>query len=251
LAASLIIMIVVGVAAGFVNTLAGGGSLLSLPMLMVLGLPADIANGTNRVSVVVQSASSAVAFDRSGRLDRGGIVRIVTPTVLGALGGATVASYLPAALLKPLLVGALLVVAVLLLYRPEALVPTIAAGEAPRAPRAADVLGLVAIGFYGGFVQAGVGILLLAYLGGVLRYDLVRGNAIKAVAVTAFTAVALVVFLLRGQVDWKTGLVFSAGTALGALLGVRFALTAPQDTLRKILFVAVVLSCIGALMRNT
>lgn len=243
-------MVMVGVAAGFVNTLAGGGSLLSLPMLMVLGLPADIANGTNRVSVVIQSASSAVAFDRSGRLDRGALVRIVAPTVFGALAGATVASYLPATLLKPLLVGALLVVAVLLVYRPEALVPKIEAGEAPRAPHVAHLLGLVGIGFYGGFVQAGVGILLLAYLGGVLRYDLVRGNAIKAVAVTAFTAVALVVFLLRGQVDWKTGLVFSVGTALGALLGVRFAVTAPQDTLRKILFVAVVLSCIGALVRS-
>jgi uncharacterized membrane protein YfcA len=177
---------------------------------------------------------------------------VVGPTLLGALVGALVVSSIPPQNLKPILIGSLLLIATLVLLKPKALTPDEHEldGPAHRAPQPAHWLGLFLIGAYGGFVQAGVGFFLLAYLGGVLRYDLVRGNALKIVAVAAFTAVALAVFVVRGQVEWVAGVVLTIGTVAGARLGVRFALTSGTRAMHAILFAATVLACVGALLRN-
>lgn len=244
------LLVVVGVAAGLVNMLAGGGSLLTLPVLMWVGLPADIANGTNRLSVMSQSFAGALAFDASGKLDRKRMAGVVTPTLGGALVGAYVASILPVPVLKPVLVGGLLLVAPTLLYRPR--VSAAAESEADGRSRllgGLDRLSLFAIGVYGGFLQAGVGIFLLAFLAGRLRYDLVRANALKVVCVAAFTVVALGVFIIQGQVAWLAGAMLTLGTVTGARLGVRVAVRASQTALRRIVFVAVVACAIGAALR--
>lgn len=246
---SAVALVLTGIVAGFVNTLAGGGSLLTLPLLMVLGMPADLANGTNRVSVLAQSIASAHEFDRVGRLDRAHVASVVPITVAGALLGAWVASSVPAGVLKPVLVASLLLVAATLVYKPRLLAPPEGEAGQPSKPRSWHIAGLFAIGVYGGFAQAGVGILLLAYIGGVLKYDLVRGNALKTVAVAAFTAVALAVFVLKGQVVYSWALWLAAGTVAGGWLGVRFALARGQDAVRKVLFVSAVVLAIGALLR--
>ncbi|MEW6271034.1 MAG: sulfite exporter TauE/SafE family protein [Thermodesulfobacteriota bacterium] len=240
---------IAGLLAGFVNTLAGGGSLVTLPALLLLGLPADVANATNRVGVLAQSLVAARGLGRAESLPGSQIAWIVVPSLLGSLVGAWVAARLPASVLKPVLVTTLVLIAVTMLWRPEALVP--ASGATPRDPsaRPAALLGLFAIGVYGGFLQAGVGIFLLLFLGGVLRYDLVLGNALKSLLVAALTAVALVVFVVEGEVWWTPGLLLSLTTVLGAQLGVHFALRRGQDAIRKVVFVAVIASCIAAALR--
>jgi uncharacterized membrane protein YfcA len=174
----------VGIFAGFMNTLAGGGSLLTLPALMLLGLPADIANGTNRVAVLAQSTASASFFDREGHFDRRGFFPLLLPSLLGALVGATLAARLPADLLRPILLLAMTLIAMVLLFAPQVLAPVNHTAER-RPPGVRGFVLFFAIGMYGGFAQAGVGIFLLAGLGGLLRYDLVTANALKsALAVT-------------------------------------------------------------------
>ena len=107
-------------------------------------------------------------------------------------------------------------------------------------------VGLFAAGLYGGFVQAGVGFIIIAAVAGGLRYDLVRTNALKMAITAALTAIALGVFIIRGQVMWIPGLVMAVGTVLGATLSVQFAISVPQVVLKWVLFTMVVITCIAA-----
>jgi uncharacterized membrane protein YfcA len=239
----------VGVAAGFVNTLAGGGSVLTLPALMLAGMPANLANGTNRVAVLAQSIASTAFFDRAGRLDRRAAIAITVPTLAGALLGASSAALLPPDVLKPVLLAAMMALAVSLLLFPRLLDPV--EGHEPLTLRESPkgALALFAIGVYGGFVQAGVGLFLLAALGGLLRYDLVRSNALKGIAITAFTGLSLAVFAGAGQVVWLPGVVLAVGMVLGAWLAVRFAVRRGRETLRRLVLGVAIATCVLAWLR--
>ncbi len=226
-----------GLLAGVINTLAGGGSNLTLPALMVMGLPADVANATNRVGVLCQCLVGMKGFDRRGKLERADLKGILVPTLTGGLAGGLAASFLPVSVLKPVLLCTMVAMALLILLRPASVLPE--ASEQPKtvAGNPAAWCWLFAAGFYGGFVQAGVGFVLIAALAGALRYDLVRANALKLLCSAAFTAVALGVFIWRDQVAWVPGLVLAMGTMVGAQLGVRLALNVSQQTLKWFLFV--------------
>lgn len=240
------LLLATGLIAGFINTLAGGGSMLTLPALMMLGMPADVANATNRIGVLLQSLTGAKGFHDADRLDAPAIVPVLIPTLIGALIGSLAASYLPVWLLKPVLLVSMVAMALIMLVRPTVVAPP----EGTEARRLADhppaALGLFLAGVYGGFVQAGVGFILIAALAGGLRYDLVRTNALKMVCTAAFSVVALAVFIARDQVLWIPGLVLAAGTVVGAMASVRFAISVPQTTLKWILFVMVSLTCAAA-----
>jgi uncharacterized membrane protein YfcA len=238
-----------GLGAGFVNTLAGGGSMLTLPALMLLGLPADVANGTNRVSVLSHSVSGVYGFHRRGKLDTRALVPVLIPTVAGAAVGAVAASQVPPSILKYVLLGTMMTMAVLMAGFPARV--TAPDGEEPilTSRRLARSAGLFATGLYGGFIQAGVGMLLLAVLGGVMRYDLVRGNALKLACTMVFGAVALAIFAAAGQVNWFLGALLAVYTTAGSQLGVRFAMRVNQTALRRLLLAAVVASCIAALLK--
>ena len=238
-----------GLVGGFVNTLAGGGSLVTLPALLLLGLPADVANATNRVGVLAQSVVAARGLARDSRLAAAAKARVLAPALAGALVGAWIAARTPPEALKPILLATLVAIAFAMAWKPHLVVP--GPGEVPLDPRERrfGVAGLFLIGAYGGFLQVGVGILLLVFLGSVLRYDLVLGNALKSLVVAALTMVALTVFALAGQVWWVPGLLMSVAMVAGARLGVRFALTRGHDAIRRVLFATVVAACIAAALR--
>lgn len=243
------LLVLSGIVAGFINTLAGGGSLLTLPALMLLGMPADIANATNRVGVLFQSLEGVRGFNRHGKLARNAIIPILLPSIGGSVVGSLVASYLPAAVLEPVLLTTLIAMAVVIVAKPAMVAPP--PGTEPlsikEAPSAA--LWLFMAGMYGGFVQAGVGFMLLAALAGVLRYDLVRANALKMAATAIFTAVAVAIFVIRGQVLWIPGLVLAASAIIGVRMSVKFAIAVPQRVLRWFLLVTVIAVCLAAWLR--
>ena len=243
-------MLVVGLLAGVINTLAGGGSNLTLPVLMVLGLPADVANATNRVAVTLHGAVATAEFHRNRRLDVAGAPAILGYTLVGGLVGAAMASWMPVWLLKPVLLGTMLTMATILLVRPDVVAPPPGTPLVPLAESRNAKWLLLFAGVYGGFVQAGVGFVLLAALCGSMRYDLVRGNALKVLCTLAFTLVALAVFALRGQVWWWHGLVLALGTMAGAWLGVRLALRLPHHTMKWFLFTMTVAACSVALLTD-
>ncbi|GAB4521838.1 MAG: sulfite exporter TauE/SafE family protein [Haliangiales bacterium] len=245
-----VVLALAGVASGFINTMAGGGSMLTLPALMLLGLPADVANGSNRLSVVSQSVAGVLSFRRRGRLDTGALLPVVAPTTLGAVVGAATATQIPAQLLEYILLGTMMTMAVVITLVPKALVAPTDATPASGRGRILGMVGLFAAGLYGGFIQAGVGFLLLAALGGLMRYDLARANALKLACVAVYGVAALGIFIAADQVAWVPAAVLAVATIIGSLIGVRFTLGVSQSVLRWIVLACVLATCGAALLRG-
>ncbi|MDO5638449.1 MAG: sulfite exporter TauE/SafE family protein [Neisseria sp.] len=237
-----------GLIAGIVNMMAGGGSNLILPVLMMFGVPADIANGSNRVGVLLQSVSGLSGFRKAGRLPTRDLPAILRPTLFGGLCGALVASFAPVAVLKPMLLMAMLAVAAFTFFKPAALLHPPGTQPLDVAASPGSRTGLWLMGLYGGFVQAGAGFVMLPVLAGMLRYDLVRANALKVCCTLGFTAVSLAVFVWRGQVWWDIGLVLAAGSIIGAKIGVKTTISLKPETLRWILFVMTLVAVGAALL---
>jgi uncharacterized membrane protein YfcA len=241
------LLVVAGFIAGFINTIAGGGSMLTLPALMLLGMQADIANATNRVGVLLQSLAGSHGFHRKGKLPLDSFIPTLVPALAGSLVGSLLASYLPVTFLKPALLGTMLLMALVMLVKPSAVAPPPGSPTYTIKQRPAAWAGLFFAGVYGGFVQAGVGFIIIAALAGVLRYDLVKTNALKMAITGALTVIALAIFVVRGQVLWVPGLLMAAGTVVGASLSVQFAINVPQGVLKWVLFVMVLLTSASAL----
>lgn len=248
-ALTLALVLLAGFAAGFINILAGGGGLLTLPALMLLGMPADVANGTMRVSVLAQSVEAVRSFDRHGRLERGAILPLLVPTVIGALVGSLLAIWIPASVLKYVLLGAMLGMALLTLLAPTIVAPPVGTQALALHESPWGTAALFGCGIYGGMVQGGVGFLLIAALAGVLRYDIVRTNALKMVATGVFGGVSLAVFWWAGLVVWIPAIVLALATIVGAHAGVRYSLKVDAKVMRWILFVMVVVACVAAMLK--
>lgn len=240
----LVAVAVAGTAAGFVNTLAGAGSLLTLPVLIQLGLPAGEANATNRVGVFMAALAGVTGFDASGKLDRRTAVKLTIPTLFGACIGSFLAMEIPEEIFKPLVLVLLGAVSITLVWKPDIVVPP--EGTSPRtlAERPIAILYLVLLGAYAAFLQAGMGIFATVLLSGVLRYDLVRANALKTGMVVAITAIALSVFAAHGAVRILPGLALGVFQVIGARIAVKWADKANPKSLRYVLFV-MALVCIG------
>ncbi len=242
--AALVGLALVAVAAGVANTLAGGGSLLTLPALVLLGLEPTVANGTNRVSVLVSAALAARslrAATDAPAVDRGDAAAAVAGAVLGAGVGVSLSE----PVMRAVMAGALLMLLGTLVARPSA---WLAEGP-PRPPagRGLRAAGFAAVGFYGGFLQAGVGLFLLAagaLLGG---RDLMTANTHKLALVALFTVPALAVFVASGRVVWAPALALTVGTVAGSQLGVRLAVTLGAVWIRRALVVAA-LALVGRLL---
>ena len=245
---SLAILAAAGVLATVVNVLAGGGGMIVLPALMALGLPADVANGTYRLGVVTQSIAGTAAMRREGKLDTGSIVPILIPTVVGAAVGALLATQVPREVLKPIMLVTMILMGAMIAFRKQTLIPSEGPPLTPQeAPR--SFVGLFLAGVYGGFIQAGVGFLLLGVLVGTLRHNLITGNALKLVITLAFGSVSLGIFVWAGLVSWAPALVLAAASIVGARLGVRLMLKVPIGGLRWFVFACVVATCIAAWLR--
>lgn len=231
------LLAITGFIAGIINTLAGGGSNLTVPALMVMGMPADLANATNRLGVFFQSLSAGAGFARRNKLPKAALLPVLLPTLAGGLVGALLAAWAPVTLLKPLLLGTMIGMALVMVLAPSMVSPDV--NEQPRKPSQSPwaLVGLFAAGVYGGFVQAGVGFVLLAAIAGGLRYDLVRANALKVICALGFTSVALVVFIADGLVQWVPGLVLAVSTSMGAMLAVHWSIKVSARTLKVFLLV--------------
>ena len=232
-----LLLVVGGAAAGFINTLAGGGSFLTVPLLTLVGLPATVANGTNRLAVLTQNVAAVAGFRSEGISGVETALRLLPVTLIGAWLGAYAASEV-SDLVFARGFGILMLVALpVVLWKP---LPT--EGAAPWVlPRPAQLALYFALGLYGGAVQAGIGIPLLLALVGVGGLDLVRANSVKVVILAALTTVALLQFIAAGKVVFTYGLVLAAGSGLGGYAAGRFGARVGERGIRPIFVGAVVL----------
>ena len=214
-------VIVAGFLAGFINTLAGSGSAITLPLLVFMGLPASVANGTNRIGVLLQTGVSTSSFQRQGYLKWREALTLLLPTIVGGVLGAQSAVNLDERAMKLAIAGMLILTFFLIILKPKRWLT--GRTEGARKPGWKEWILFFFIGLYGGFIQAGVGIFLLVGLVMAIGHDLIHANAIKALLVLAFNAFAIFVFLHNGQVAWLVGLILAIGAMAGAWTAVRFA----------------------------
>ena len=232
-----VLTVMAGVVTGYVNTLAGCGSAFSLAALGALGLPIDIANGTNRVAILLQNIVATRGFHKQSKLCWRSGLRLAAPACAGALAGAILATQISAPHLKKAVGIAMVVVLLLLFVRPKR---WIEGGRDGRGlhwlPR--DVI-FFCIGMYGGFIQMGVGVFLLTGLVLGSGFDVIRGNAVKVLIVCCFTVIALAIFICSGKVDWPVGLLLACGNMTGAWIATRQAARRGARFVRWLLIVVV------------
>jgi len=235
-----------GIIAGILNVLAGGGSLMTLPVLLFMGLPAATANGTNRVAIFVQNIFAIGGFRKQGVFPWRFALLCTAPALVGAWLGANLAVDIDDQLFKRLLALIMLGVLVLTAWDPFR---RIQQSDLHLSPLRLLVLvvSFFIVGIYGGFVQAGVGFIIISAL---LAHglDLVRINAIKVIVIFFFTVVALAVFIAHDQVDWSLGLALAAGNATGGWIGTHLAVRKGHDWIKRIVTLTVVIFALKLLL---
>ena len=213
----ILVIIVAGVLVGFINTLSGGGSVISLSLLLILGLPANIANGTNRISIFFQTLSSVGSFTRQKMFTNLRPVWLSIPATVGSVMGAYLAVDVSERVIEIAMAVAMVIMLFFLFYKPDKWLK-----EKPlmldKPLRWWQFLIFFGVGFYGGFIQVGVGYFLLMALVLGVGYDLVKANAIKVWIVLLYTPLALIIFILNDQVNWTYGLVHAIGNIIGAFI---------------------------------
>ena len=229
-----------GLAAGFINTNAGGGSMLTLPLLMFLGLPANVANGTNRIAILLQNVIGVKTFRQNGLLDFRTDYRLAIPAIIGSIVGALFAVEINTELLEKVIAGLMIAMLFLVLLKPNAWVRK-HADSVNKKPTVLQYFIFFLIGLYGGFIQMGVGFFLLAGLVLGSGYDLVKANAVKVFIVLIYTVFSLGIFVYHQQVDIIAGLILAAGNMTGAWLGVHFSVKGGAKYVRYVLIAALVI----------
>jgi len=237
----IIALVVAGLMVGFINTLAGGGSIISLSVLMVLGLPANVANGTNRIAIAIQTLTATSSFRQQKVLDtRKGII-LGIPALLGSVLGALIAVDINENIFEKAIGIIMLVMLVFILYNPKKWL----SGKEELLKKKTSITQIIIfflIGVYGGFIHMGVGYFLLMALVFGIGYDLVKANAVKVLIVLIYTPVALAIFLIYGQVNWEYGLTLTIGNVFGALIASRLAVKKGVNFVRWVIVVVILLT---------
>jgi hypothetical protein len=238
--AEVVILVVSGVFVGFINTLAGGGSVISLSVFMIMGLPPAVANGTNRVAILIQTLTAVGSFKKQKVLDHKKAILLAIPASAGALIGALVAVDIKEDIFQKAFAVIMLVMLVFILYKPQ---KYLYGRKELQVKKISfwQVLIFFFIGLYGGFIHVGVGYFLLAGIVLSAGYDLVKANAIKVTIALIFTIVAFLVFLFEQDIRWLYGLIMAAGTIIGALIASRMAVMKGVNFVRWVIVVLILI----------
>ena len=234
-----LLLIAVGFAVGFINTVAGGGSLLSLPVLIFLGLPSSVANGTNRVAIVIQTAIATAGFKSKGVSTAPFNIYLGIAALIGAIIGSKIAVDINGETFNKILAIIMMLVVLIIIFKPKMKLEEMQ----ERLTGKYLWIGIITFfffGIYGGFINAGLGFLIILFLHYFNQMTLVRANATKVAVVFIYTLSALVVFILNDKVIWKIGLIMAIGNATGGWLASRVSVDKGDGFIRTFLVVMVV-----------
>lgn len=234
-----LILVAAGAAAGFLNAVAGGGSVITIPILTEL-VGINTANGTNRVAIMLANLSAIAGYQKGEAVPWKRLGVLIIPTVIGAAAGAWLSTVTPPDVLRKVFAGVLLLVAAAVLFRPSRWLEE---REAMLHEPWRSIV-FFGIGFYGGFVQAGVGFLFLAGLVLGTGLNLVSGNAAKVVLIAVYSPIVILLFARASQVDLPVAGVLAAGQMSGAWVGARLAVVRGASWIRWVLVAASVVAAI-------
>jgi len=233
---SALLLFSVGVISGVINVMAGGGSALTLPVLIFLGLDSALANGTNRIAIVVQNLAAVSSFKKEKYSRFGTSIKLSLLTLPGSIIGALAAVKMSNELFQKVL-AFIMIGIIISMMLPKS--KTVYSGEANKRISFWTHLSMFFIGFYGGFIQVGVGFLLMAALHYLMKLNLVYVNMHKVFIVFIFTVPALIVFIATGNINWNLGLSLAAGNGLGAWWAAKISVKKGEGVIKIVLFVAV------------
>ncbi|MEP0861135.1 MAG: sulfite exporter TauE/SafE family protein [Ignavibacterium sp.] len=240
---SVLILFGVGAVAAFINVNAGGGSSLTLPALIFLGLDASVANGTNRVAIIFQNISAVYSFKKEKYYELKNSMILSLLSLPGAIAGAVFAVKISNDVFEKVL-GIIMILIIVTMIIPQKREKNVTANFK------VDwkvVLSMLLIGFYGGFLQVGVGFIIMALLHNILKLDLIRVNMHKVFIVFIFTIPALLVFILTNNVNWFYGLSLSAGNAFGGWWGAKLSVKKGEKLIKAVLIVSIFIMAIKLL----
>ncbi len=233
-----LILIGAGVFAGFVNSIAGGGSLLVMPLLIFMGLPSAEANGTNRVAIFIQNIFSVAGYRSKGVYVFPFAIYVAIPAIAGAIIGSNIAVDIGDQLFNRILAIVMLVVMAISVFRPAIKINP--EEILSRNKIWTSVVAFFFLGIYGGFIQAGIGFLIIATLTGIHGFNMAKTNSIKVFVILCYTVAAVAVFYIEDKIRWEYGLILAIGNSLGAWVGSRWSVGKSDRMIRMILLVMVV-----------
>ncbi|QLG46800.1 sulfite exporter TauE/SafE family protein [Costertonia aggregata] len=234
-----VLLIATGFAVGFINTVAGGGSLLSLPVLIFLGLPPSVANGTNRVAIVVQTTLATAGFKSKGVSTFPFNLYLGISAFFGAIIGAYIAVDIKGETFNRILAIVMIAVVLIIIFKPKIRLEHFQ----ERLTGKYLWLGIATFfffGIYGGFINAGLGFLMILFLHYINKMTLVRANATKVAVVLIYMLAALAVFVFNDKVNWKIGFILAIGNGSGAWLASRVSVKRGDGFIKTFLVVMVV-----------
>ncbi|SJZ71028.1 sulfite exporter TauE/SafE family protein [Selenihalanaerobacter shriftii] len=236
---SFLLILGTGLAAGFINTLAGGGSFIAMTVLIFLGLPSAVANGTNRVAIMAQNLVAIGNFKRKGFFNYKLGLMLAIPATIGSIIGSKFAISLPEDIFNNILAVVMLVVLVLTLWEPQKRFEITSGDELTPVRKLIAIIVFFFVGIYGGLIQGGVGFFIIVSLSLITGTSLVKVNSIKVMIIGMYTVSSLIVFLMNGKVNWVLGIALAIGNAIGAWLGSNFAVAKGDKWIKVILTTAI------------
>jgi len=217
----ILILFIIGGVSGIINTIAGGGSLLTLPIMIFMGLPPNIANGTNRIQLIMQNISAVSGFKSKGISDFKFSSLLSLTAILGSIVGAQIAIDISEELFKKILSIIMILVIATIIFKknkPSELLNNYASKN-----KFISIFLFFFVGIYGGFIHAGVGFIILTILSNINNMKLSNANSIKVFVALAFSIISLLVFIYEDKVNWIYGINIGIGSALGGWIASRWS----------------------------
>jgi uncharacterized protein len=240
----IILLIFIGILAGTINVIAGGGSFLTLPALIFVGVPPLIANASNRVAILMQNIVGIRRYHVLGVRPKIEYPLLFILVIPSAIAGAWLSTLFSNQEFKTILAIIMLFAAFMTLLKTGKKVTS-------NIPTNRLIIygGYILIGLYGGFIQAGVGFLILMVMA-LDGHNLIEGNAIKLIIAVVFTAVSIIVFTLNHQINWMAGFLLGLGNIGGAFIGTHFVVKSKQATLEKLVQIAIIIMAFILIVRR-
>ena len=242
----IIILIISGIIVGFINTLAGGGTIISMSLFMLLGLPPVVANGTNRIPVILQNLVSVFNFYRDKRLDIKKAIYCTVPVIVGSLIGSNLSIVVSDDIFIIFFVVIMVSMLILMFLNPDKWLK----GDENKMNTPVSPLQLFLyflIGIYAGFIHIGMGYFVLAVLVLMGGYNLLRANAMKSFIVLCYTPFSLIFFMYYGKINYEFGFIHAIGNMIGAYVASKWAVKWGMNFIRWVVVVFVVISCLHVL----